>query len=251
MREQLDLLSSAAQGAVKVQVEWNHVTGDVKHRLQMTLPPEEQFESFAVRLRPFVMRKESVYWAVVLDALEQLLSKETLAELVDMQTLRAYWTEVVEGTKVAAQAYYVMTDNGQLSDVQVADLWLNSDALHTQPIQSAIGKDMSLNERYKAAVGIYSRIGACLQYTYSFIVYLVRAGLLELDKSVFDQQVVADSEIDQPSTVYCLPVGAEPMPTDMAELDVSRWKQVHEDPELMRLIKGKMKAAEEKATEVS
>lgn len=64
----------------------NHVTGEAKHRLQMKLPPEEEFESFAARLRPFVKRKESVYWAVVLDALEKLLSEETLADLVDMQT---------------------------------------------------------------------------------------------------------------------------------------------------------------------
>lgn len=244
VRDQLDLLSKAAQGTVTVHVEWNHVTGDAKHRIQMELPPEEQFESFAARLRPFVMRKESVYWAVVLDALEKLLSEATLADIVDMQTLRAYWSHVVEGSQVAAQAYYVMTDSGQLSDVQLADLWLNSDALHTQPIQSAIGKDMSLNERYKAAVGVYSRIGACLQYTFMFINYLVREGLLELDKSAFTQQVVADCEIDQPTTVYCLPVGAEPMPTAMTDLDVSKWKQVHEDPELMAIVKGKAKTTE-------
>lgn len=251
VRDHLDLLSKAAQGTVTVHVEWNHVTGEAKHRLQMKLPPEEHFESFAARLRPFVMRKESVYWAVVLDALENLLSTETLANLVDIQSLRDYWAEVVEGSQVAAQAYYVMTDSGQLSDVKLADLWLNSDALHTQPIQSAIGKDMSLNERYRAAVGVYSRIGACLQYTYMFVNYLVSHGLLELDRSVFTQQVVADCEIDQPTTVYCLPVGAEPMPTAMTDLDVSKWKQVHEDPDLMAIVKGKVEATEDETPQAS
>lgn len=251
VRDHLDLLSKTAQGTITVNVEWNHVTGEGKHRLQMKLPPEEQFESFAARLRPFVMRKESVYWAVVLDAVEKLLSKETLADLVDMQTLRDYWSEVVDGSQVAAQAYYVMTDNGQLSDVQLADLWLNSDALHTQPIQSAIGKDMSLNERYKAAAGVYSRIGACLQYTYIFVNYLVSEGLLELDQSAFTEPVVADSEIDQPTQAYCVPLGGAPMPTDMTELDLTKWKPVHEDPELMRLVRGKVEAAEEGTTEAS
>jgi hypothetical protein len=245
VRDHLDLLSKAAQGTITVHVEWNHVTGEANHRLQIKLPPEEQFESFAARLRPFVMRKESVYWAVVLDALEKLLSEETLADLVDMQTLRDYWSEVVEGSQVAAQAYYVMTDSGQLSDVQLADLWLNSDALHTQPIQSAVGKDMSLNERYKAAVGVYSRIGACLQYTYAFIDHLVSEGLLELDRSAFTRQVVADCEIDEPTQAYCVPVGGAPMPTDMTELDLSKWKPVHEDPELMTVVQGKVKAAED------
>lgn len=134
VRDHLDLLGNAAQDTITVHVEWNHVTGEAKHRLQMKLPAEEQFESFAARLRPFVMRKESVCWGMVLDALEKLMSEETLADLVDMQTLRGYWSEVVEGSQVAAQAYYVMTDSGQISDVQLADLWLNSDALHTQPI---------------------------------------------------------------------------------------------------------------------
>ena len=245
VRDHFDLLSKTAQGTFTVHVEWNHVTGEGKHRLQMKLPPEEQFESFAARLRPFVMRKESVYWAVVLDAVEKLLSKETLANLVDMQTLRDYWSEVVDGSQVAAQAYYVMTDSGQLSDVQLADLWLNSDALHTQPIQSAIGKDMSLNERYKAAAGVYSRIGACLQYTYIFINHLVNEGLLELDRSAFNQSVVADSEIDQPTQAYCVPVGGAPMPTDLSELDLAKWKPVHEDPALEAIVKGKVKAAKD------
>jgi hypothetical protein len=150
VRDHSDLLSSAAQGTFTVHFELNHETGDSKHRLQLKLPPEEQFESFAARLRPFVMRKESVYWALVLDAVDKLLSKEALADLVGMQTLRDYWSEVVDGCQVVAQAYYVMTDSGQLSDVQLADLWLNSDALHTQPIRSAIGQDLSLNQRYQA-----------------------------------------------------------------------------------------------------
>ncbi|MGB6764166.1 hypothetical protein [Mycobacterium sp.] len=245
VRNHLDLLSKTAQGTFTVHVEWNQGTGEGKHRLQMKLPPEEQFESFAARLRPFVMRKESVYWAAVLDALEKLLSKETLADLVDMQTLRDYWSEVVEGSQVAAQAYYVMTNSGQLSDVQLADLWLNSDALHTQPIQSAIGKDVSLSERYKAAAGVYSRIGACLQYTYIFIDHLVSEGLLELDRSAFTQQVVADCEIDEPTQAYCVPLGGAPMPTDLSELDLNKWKPVHEDPALGAVVQGKIKAAEE------
>lgn len=248
VRDHLDLLSSAAQGTFTLHVELNQETGESKHRLQIKLPPEEQFESFAARLRPFVMRKESVYWAAVLDSVERLLSKATLADLVDMQSLRNYWSEVVEGSQVAAQAYYVMTDSGQLSDVQLADLWLNSDALHTQPIRSAIGKDLSLNQRYQAAAGVYSRIGACVQYSYMFIDHLVGAGLLELDKLAFTQQVVADSEIDQPTQAYCVPLGGAPMPTDLSELDLSKWKPVHEDPALEAVVKAKIASTRPKAS---
>ena len=151
VREHLPLLNKVAHGTFQLIIEVNNETGESKHHLKMELPPEEAFESLAARLRPFTIGKESVYWAAVLDALENLLSKETLAEIVDIEGLRKYWMEVVEGSKVA-QAYYVMTESGQLTDVQLADLWLNSDALHTQPIHSDVGKDLSLNERYRAAV---------------------------------------------------------------------------------------------------
>jgi hypothetical protein len=71
---------------------------------------------------------------------------------------------MVEGSTVA-QAYYVITQPGTITDTKLADLWLNSDALHTQLIQSAIGKGMSLTDRYKAAVGVYSCIGVCVENT--------------------------------------------------------------------------------------
>ena len=81
-----------------------------------------------------------------------------------------------------------MTESGKLSDVQLADLWLNSDSLHTQPIKSGVGNDLDITERYHAAAGVYARIGACVQYTYFWIDWLVGLGLLELDKSAFTDQ---------------------------------------------------------------
>lgn len=250
VRDHLDLLNGAATGRFHVNVVWNMESGESTHRFMRDLPPEEEFESLAVRLRPFVMRKESVYWASILDSVEKLLSKETLDELVDIQSLRDYWAETVEGKKVA-QAFYVLTDKGQLSDVELADLWLNSDSLHTQPIQSDVGKDMSLNHRYQAAAGVYSRIGACMEYTLFWVTYLAREGLIALDESVFTDQVIAESKVDEPTKAYCVPLGGAPMPTDLAELDLSKWKPVHEDPELMALVQGKIKAAKDVTPEAS
>ena len=246
-----ELLKDAAKGTITVHVEWNQKTGDGKHRLQMTLPPEEQFESFAARIRPFTIGKEPVYWSSVLDALEKLLSAETLAELVDIDGLRAHWQERVEGSKVA-QAYYVITENGTITDMKLADLWLNSDALHTQQIQSAIGKDMSLTERYKAAAGVYSRIGVCVEDSLWLISYLVGEGLLDIDKSAFTDPILADTEIDMELVqAYCAPVGAVPMPTDLAEIDTNKWTPMHLDPELMAVVQGKAKVAGEETPKAS
>lgn len=231
VRENFDLLNDLASGTYKATIEVNKKTGGSNATLNLELPPEEAFESFAARLRPFTMGRESVYWSAVLDALEKLLSKETLAEVVDIDGLREHWKRVVEGANVA-QAYLVMTEKGQLTDAQLADLWLNSDALHTQPIKSDVGKDLSLNQRYQAAVGVFARIGAVANHTYFLINHLYREGLLELDESAFTAPVLADTTISMPATMYSAEVGA-PLPTDLSDLDPEIWKPIQEDLEFL------------------
>ncbi|BBX53143.1 hypothetical protein GCM10009645_54070 [Mycolicibacterium poriferae] len=217
VREQSALLTDLAKGTVRMQVTVNPKTVEGEQRIQIELPPEEAFESFAARMRPFTMSKEPVYWENALDALESLLSKETLTEFVDMESLREHWKSVVTGRKIA-QAYFVVTDEGEMTDFQLAELWLNSDALHTQLIQSAVGKELSLSQRYQAAAGVYSRIGAVANHTYHFISYLVHAGLLQLDPEVFTAAVMAETSIDMPAEVYSSAVGAG-LPTDLSNLD--------------------------------
>ena len=233
VREHGQLLNDLGSGTVKVNIEVKKKTGEANHSMHMELPSEEAFESFAARVRPFLMSKEPVYWAVVLDALERLLSKETLAEIVDIEDLRTHWSKVVEGSQIA-QAFYVVTEKGKLTDMQLANLWLNSDALHTQIIQSEVGKSLSLNQRYQAAAGVYARIGACANNTLYLINHLVKEGLLELDPSVFTAPVIADTRIELPGKVkiYSAEVGAE-LPADLSNLDPEVWKPIHEDIELL------------------
>jgi hypothetical protein len=85
----------------------------------------------------------------------------------------------------------MMTKNGTMTDVQLANLWLNSDFLHAQPINSAVGQDLNLDERYQAAAGFYARLRASVQSTNNVVRHLVEEGLLELDPAVFTEGVVA------------------------------------------------------------
>jgi hypothetical protein len=231
VREHSTLLEDLASGTIQVHVEVNETTGETKHSFTMELPPEEAFESFAARLRPFTMRKEPVYWELVLDALGKLVSKETLAEVIDIEDLREHWKTVVEGKKMA-QAFYAVTERGQMSDVELADLWLNSDALHTQLIESPVGKELSLDQRYRAAAGVYARQGACVNATYNLVKYLVEEGLLELDAEVFTVPVLAKTTVEIKGQVYSAALGAE-LPTDLSNLDPKIWRPIHEDIELI------------------
>ena len=161
------------------------------------LPPEEAFESFAARLRPFTIRDERVYWELVLNAIEDLTPQKIRDEVIDLEGLRAAYAGVTQG-KNTPQAYSVITENGQLTDLQIADLWLYSDALHARTITSAVGTDLGLDERYRAAAGVYARLGSVVNATYNLIAHLVREGLLDLDKAVFTERVIAETRIDMP-----------------------------------------------------
>ncbi|WP_186241326.1 hypothetical protein [Mycobacterium simulans] len=75
VREHLPLLNKLSTGQIDLRVQQNLTTGEATHTLVLELPPEELFESFAARLRPFTSGSESVYWFSVLNSLEKLLSR--------------------------------------------------------------------------------------------------------------------------------------------------------------------------------
>jgi hypothetical protein len=231
VHEHMDLLQAVADGTFKVKVIKNPQTGEREQRLLVELPPEEAFESFASRLRPFTMRDEPVYWELVLDAIEELTPQKIRDEVIDLEGLRAAYADVTEG-KNTAQAYSVITQNGQLTDLQLADLWLYADAMHARMITSTVGSDLGLDERYRAAAGVYSRLGAAVNATLNLIAHLVREGQIELDEAVFTERVTAETSIDMPiAGGYSAPVGAAPMPTDLSgtsELDPNVWRPIWE-----------------------
>lgn len=227
VREHMDLLNELGSGTVKVRVLLNRNTGATEHRILMDLPPEEAFESFAARLRPFTMLKEPIYWEAVLDAIGELVSEDTKAEVVDLDGLREHWSRVLKGNS-AVQAYYAVTERGKMTDAKLADLWLNSDFLHAQPIQSAVANSLTLDQRYQAAAGVYARLGACVNSTLFLVNHLCKEGLIDLDPDVFEEVVVVETTIDLPGRVYSAEVGAE-LPSDLSDLDPDVWRPIDED----------------------
>jgi hypothetical protein len=244
VREHKPLLNKLYRGSVDVRVEQNLKTGEASHTLKLELPPEELFESWAARLRPFTIPKEPVYWVPVLNSVERLLSQGTRTEIVDMDSLRKSWKDAVEGTGTA-QAYFVMTESGRVTDFKLANEWLNSDALHSQVAQTAVAREVDLNERYYAAACVFSRLGHWVDYTLYFIAFLHGAKLIELDASAFNDPVVADGRIERKMEMYSAPVGSVPMPTDVSEIDITKWTPIHEDPQILELVHGRRKELDE------
>lgn len=230
VQDQMELLQAVADGTFKIKTIKNLETGEYEQRLLMELPDEEAFESFAARLRPFMIRDEVVYWENVIDAMENLAPQKVCDEVIDFDQLRAAFTGVTQGKKTA-QAYSVITASGALTDLQLADMWLYSDALHAQLITSAVGNDLGLDERYQAAAGVYARLGAAVSSTYNVLRYLVSEGHITLNKEVFTEPVTAAASIDIPlAGGHGAPVGSTPLPTDLtdvSDLDPA-WTPMHE-----------------------
>ena len=232
VREQQELLQAVADGTFKISVKKDPETGEREVRSLREARLETVGEAVVARLRPFTMRDEPVYWESVLDAIEDLVPPDIRDEALDLTDLRAAFAGVTQ-VKQQPQAYSVITESGQMSYLQIANLWLNSDALQAKAIKSAVGQDMDLDHRYQAATGVYARLGAAVNNTLALISGLVREGLLELDEAVFTERVLAETTIDEPLVGgYSAPVGAEPMPTDLSEVmevDGTAWRPIWED----------------------
>jgi hypothetical protein len=239
VQDHKELLQAVADGTFKIKTIKASETGEYEQRLLFELPPEEAFESFAARLRPFTIRDELVYWENALDAIENLAPQEICDEIIDLEGLRAAFTGVTQGRQTA-QAYLVITESGTLTDLQLAEIWLYSDALHAQVIKSAVGSDLGLDERYLAAAGVYARLGAAVNATYNVLGYLVREGHIDLNKEAFTEPVTAKTSIDfRMEGGYSAPVGSTPMPTDLgdvSELD-HPWTPIH--AEFEQIIKAR------------
>ena len=232
VRENMELLQRVAAGTFKFQVTRDIGTGERELRYQIELPPEEALESFAARLRPFTMRDEPVYWELVLDAIADLTPQAWLDDIVDLEGLRHVFAGITQG-KNTAQAYYVLTENGQQTDLQLAEAWLNADALHANPITSSVGNDLDLDERFRAAAGVYARLGAAVNAAFNLIGYLSEEGALALNPAIFTDQVTANTSIDEVIVGgYTAPAGSTPMPEQLSEafsVNDGAWRPIWEE----------------------
>ena len=84
-------------------------------------------------------------------------------------------------------------------------------ALHARAINSTVGNEVGLDERFRAAAGVYARLGAAVSNTLALITHLVREGVLKLDPSVFTERVLAETSVDDLMVGgYSAPAGSIP-----------------------------------------
>lgn len=173
---------------------------DVTGQMTITrrLPEDEEvFESLASRVRPLTVKSEPVYYAKVFDALDELLGAVEDGLRSRIGALRAAWDDAeIQGTQIQAYMLQSVRLDGssgtpQVSDTQLAAAWLYADLVHADAKgakKEALA--FSMNERYAAAVRVFSHMAALTVATLDLISSLRADGLLTIADAAWDDEVV-------------------------------------------------------------
>ncbi|WP_145961928.1 hypothetical protein [Rhodococcus ruber] len=213
-------------GKHTITVTKDPTTGEYSHEWRQDVPPEEAMESLAARLRPLLLASESVHYKKVLDSIASLVPSIALhnySEPIDWW--RDLWDRMAERNDVA-QAYMVITQDGLASDRSIMFAWLYADLVHADQLPPTLAR-IGIDERYRAAAGVVSRICSCVELTLGLVELLHTEGLLSLAPAAFERAVVVtDTTFRQKGTVYTAEE-SDGIPQDLSDLDPTVWSPVH------------------------
>ena len=179
---------------------------------------EELFESLASRIRPITLGSEAVSYRSVMKALRAAVSPEQLSVVSDMthDEWEARW-EAVAARDGEHQGFKMITEEGELTDREIAFGWFYCDVAHADDAKvKTPGVDLA--NRFLAARALFSRIVFVIELTYYLILQLAEEGFIELDPVAVESVVTAtDAPRPESFKVYFGPVGTE-MPADLDDL---------------------------------
>lgn len=206
-----------------------HIQLDGSMEIRRALPDEEAFESLAARVRPLLVKSESVYYEKVLKAIQTSLhSQEANVParlLTQFASLQHQWSGIdLGGTTVLRFAIQSAKTDGsevtpQVSDTQLAAAWLYGDLVHVDTKgHKSKGLLFPIKERYSAAVSYFAHVAVLTLRTLDLVIELHEEGVINLDIEVLERDVVVGvNELVDKSVAYVAPAGS-PMPA----LDITR-----------------------------
>ncbi|WP_063042357.1 hypothetical protein [Nocardia grenadensis] len=226
-REQKQLLEKLHVGQMNVSVTHNHRTGEVTYVHREEFPAEELLESLAARIRPLILDSEELHYSKVLNSIAALVPA---ADFPDYVLPIGEWHKVwaaVATRDASAQAYYIVTDQGAASDQDLMYAWLYGDVVHADDKETE-SKGLSIEQRYKAAAGIVTRIVDCTELTLLLVRMLVEEGVLTVDSELFEREVVVKRTVfTNPVRAYAAVDPDTPLPLDGGPLDPEIWMPMY------------------------
>lgn len=209
---------------VTILLESDPATGGTV--LVQDLPPEEQIESAAARVRPLLLQGEEVFHGSVFNAIGFFLQGDGHAGRREhFEQLRAAWRAIdPRGTGLNAYSVQVAPmQNGQpmaeavssLADNELAFAWLYGDVVHHDPERLAATGVAGVRERYRAAAPLVCRVMIQTIATLRFVELLASHGLLPVPQAALTAEVVvADPVMRQHAQVFLASFDADipPLP---------------------------------------
>lgn len=180
-----------------------------QERLTIDLPPEEQVESAAARVRPLILNDEDAYHAKVMNALSYFGSQAKIPEIEmeSIRTLKKQWAKV--NPKAESNGYYEVRIQKQdepetrISDNALAFSWIYGDVVHADTARRAEGQAFGIEERYRAAVPVVVRLMMLAMTTLTYVEILRKRGAIPDLGDVFDEEVVfTEAEIAVTTQVF-------------------------------------------------
>ena len=205
-----------------------HINFDGTMIMRRALPEEEVFESLAARVRPLLVKSESVHYSKVLDAMRACIDATELTvpeSLLDrLARLHREWSSLdLDSTNVLRFAIQSMKVDGsettpQVSDTQLAAAWLYGDLVHVDTRgNKSEGLLFPVKERYSAAVTYFAQAVGLSLVTLDLVRSLTSLGVIELDEASLEEDVVVGlEELVDESVAYVGPVGSS-----MPNLDIA------------------------------
>lgn len=200
-----------------------------KAKVIIELPPDEEvFESLASRIRPFILRSEPIFYENIFSALEFIIETEELKTSVS--ELKNHW-DLINTDSEEIHGYSISDDaSHEASDLQLAGAWLYADLVHANPKGNKKGgMEFSMEDRYVAAVRIFSNLALLTVETLAFIYNLEKFGIFDIPENIKTEEVViGKDQIVREGFIYQAPVGTE-MPNIQNMADHSEWKPLTTD----------------------
>uniref|UniRef100_UPI0031D1A955 hypothetical protein n=1 Tax=Saccharothrix mutabilis TaxID=33921 RepID=UPI0031D1A955 len=212
-----------------------HLRPDGTSRIRHRLPPDEEvFESLAARVRPLLLGDESVYHFKVTKALKRLLDTSPAPDVEqyrdELKELREAWKTTTTGENyglVQWRGTEVSDTLSPVSNVLLAEAWMYIDLVHVDPDQRRCDAlDYPMRQRYLAAVCYYCRIAELVVRTLRYMEKLRDAGVVVLDATDWERDVVVGSEIVEEGIIRVAPAGTEATAADFGEQPREVWRDL-------------------------
>jgi hypothetical protein len=204
----------------RMEMTYQFVASENQGYLIQVLPPEEQIESAAARVRPLLLQEEAVHYIKVLNALGYFAKESADEKLRNaLAAIRSDWNRIKpRGKDILGASTQIEDADGNksefLSDTELAFAYIYGDVVHNDLDRIAATNMHGVKERFKAAAPIVGYIMVLTIATLNVTRNMMKAGLVELPNHLLtDEVVVAETVFRNEARAWSAPLGT-PLPRD-------------------------------------